>query len=549
MLLEDLLNVPMLKNARIAAGKEGLKRDVESVNMMDSPDVIDYVKPKELTLTTAYAIKDKPEYLIKLICEMADRGCAGLGIKTKRYLDRIPEQAKETADRLRFPLLELPADCSLAEAIEQLLSRILAYRTDELRHALDSHRKFSTIILEGNSLQDMIDTLSELLSLPVLLMAHNEPLAISPHFRHLPPERIMSLLKDIPVPKQTGFMTLGLQAVDSGPLSPYAYLACYPIHSDLPKAYLLIWSDRNGVDAFASLTIEQAVNVISFELMKRQAVKERSRRYKYDFFSDVVEGVVTNEADIGKRGRKYGLVQDRSYSCAVFKQDPFEREMNVGMGNPSIPEKERLYELIKQEAKEEHIEFILFVKQDGLVMLLPEERPPAQDEKKSPPMQLRLQRIVDRIWENAGISISAGIGNPADRFAKLPQSYREALDALQTGYQSKKQRFVQYFCVKELNDLLRLLPPEDMEEFIQDTFKGLLQVEEKERAELKKTLRAFFEHHCHIADTSKHLYLHRNTVIYRLDKCERLTGRPLRSIPDSLRFRVAFQMEDVMGKI
>lgn len=91
-----------------------------------------------------------------------------------------------------------------------------------------------------------------------------------------------------------------------------------------------------------------------------------------------------------------------------------------------------------------------------------------------------------------------------------------------------------------------MIPQEDLEEFIRDTFSHLLSSEEKEQTELLKTLRIFYDNHCHIADTAKQLYLHRNTVIYRLDKCEQLTGRSLRAPANSLRFRAAFLMRDIL---
>jgi Purine catabolism regulatory protein-like family. len=544
MKLEDLLNTPTLKNVRIAAGEAGLSRTVESVNMMDSPDVLSYLRPNELTLTTAYAIKDEPGILSRLITEMAVRGGSGLGIKTKRYLEHIPEEAKQAANRLQFPLLELPADFSLSEAVQQLLGRILEFRTDELRHALDSHRKLSNIILKGNSLQHMIQALSDLLELPILLVQRNgDLLAQSSRLSSMMYDRLLALGHSL-TPKTLDAVKMSASEIDDPTLAPYSRLTSYPIYTDQPQAYLLILSEDSPMSAFSHLTIEQAVNVISFELMKRQAVKERSRRYKYDFLSDVVEGLLASDIDIANRGRSYGLLVDQAYRCATIKQDLLEKEMPP---RKQQSDKEHLYELVKQEAKTCGMTFILFVKQDRLVMLLPCDKDGGSSSKQEP-LELTLQRMLEQIWQNSGFSLSIGIGNPADRPTKLAESYQESLEALNAGYQSRKQRFVQYYHVKELSDLLRMLPPDDIFKFVQDTFRELNHIEDTEQAELKRTLRVFYENHCHIADTAKQLYLHRNTVIYRLEKCEKLTGRPLRSIADSLRFRVAFQMEQISSR-
>ncbi|MBB3110273.1 purine catabolism regulator [Paenibacillus phyllosphaerae] len=547
MILADLLEIPMLKNTRVTAGASGLKRTVHSVNMMDSPDIFDYLRPHELVLTTAYAIKDQPDILVKLVTEMAAQNCAGIGIKTKRYIDRIPDHVKEVADRLHVPLLELSLDCSIAEALHQLLGRIMEFRTHEMRHALESHRKLSDIILEGKSLQQMMEALSNLLGLPVLLIdSAANSLAQSHHFEQAEYRQTIHVLKShLPsrLPEQKP-VTIPLLASDK---LPYSHLACYPVQTYQPQGYLLAFTNNAQEDSLVYLTVEQAVNVISFELLKQQAVKERSRRYKYDFFSDVIDGLVTTEQEILHRGRKYGLKESTPYLCASIKKDPALLEKPYRDNKPAELEKEQLYDIVKQQARVEGLAFLMFVKQDGLVMLLPQEATAEQSEEAERVLEAQLHHLAETIWTAHGVSISIGIGNAADRLTKLPKSYGESQDALQTGYNSKKRRFVQFFHVKEFGDLLRLLPPADMTEFIHDTFRGLLQLDTRERRELQRTLRAYYDHHCHIADTAKQLFVHRNTVIYRLEKCEQLTGRSLRSISDSLRFRVAFQMADVLG--
>lgn len=546
MLLAELLSIPTLKNAHVVAGGANLNRVVLSVNMMDSPDIFDYLKPHELLLTTAYAIKDHPDILIKLVQEMAALGSAGLGIKTKRYLDEIPAAAKAEADRLNFPLLELSLDCSLAEAIHQMLSRILEYRTEEMRCALERHRKFSEIILEGKGLQDMIDVLAELLGTPVLLLsANSEPIARSEHFNEEAHKHAMTGLPAYLPPLEPGAKPLVIDLP-----RPASLWVCYPIITDQPHGYLLTLGgqEQDESDALASLTAEQAVNVISFELMKRQAVKERSRRYKYDFFSDVVDGRITSGQEMLHRGGKYGLRGDCAYLCVSIRPDPTQTGEATSMGRTAIVDKERLYEWVKRGAKAEGMSFILFVKHDGLVMLIPTMEESRQDPMdKEYELAARMKRIAEEVLARGGVSISFGIGNAADTAHKLPQAHQEAVEALNAGWRGRMRRFVQFYRVKELNDLLRMLPRADMAEFVHDTFRRLNQLEEKERFELLRTLRTYYDNHCHIADTAKQLFIHRNTVIYRLDKCEQLTGRSLRSVTDSLRFRVAFQMEDVMG--
>ena len=103
MKLLDLLKQPCYSGSVIIAGENGLTRTVQSVNMMDAPDIIDFLKPDELLLTTAYLLKDEPDALLTLVAKkMAEHSCAGLGVRTKRFLGEIPQSVLLLANTLYF---------------------------------------------------------------------------------------------------------------------------------------------------------------------------------------------------------------------------------------------------------------------------------------------------------------------------------------------------------------------------------------------------------------------------------------------------------------
>ncbi|KAA2301635.1 PucR family transcriptional regulator, partial [Clostridioides difficile] len=99
----------------------------------------------------------------------------------------------------------------------------------------------------------------------------------------------------------------------------------------------------------------------------------------------------------------------------------------------------------------------------------------------------------------------------------------------------------------DISRLLRMIPHDEMLQFHQETFKPFNNRDPNERSELMKTLSSFYENHCQIVDTAKELFVHRNTVIYRLEKCEKLTGRNIKDPMESLRFRLAFALESLLN--
>src|SRR5689334_14746722 len=97
--VREVLAVPTLAGARVLAGAGGLDRLVHRMNVMEVPDILPWVKPHELLLTTGYPLRHDPDALVGLVAELDRRGLAALAIKLHRYLDELPEQLLAEADR------------------------------------------------------------------------------------------------------------------------------------------------------------------------------------------------------------------------------------------------------------------------------------------------------------------------------------------------------------------------------------------------------------------------------------------------------------------
>ncbi|MEY8001090.1 PucR family transcriptional regulator ligand-binding domain-containing protein [Clostridium sp. Mt-5] len=88
--LQRLLQVDKLRRARVLAGKRGMNKRITKVDVMEVPDIIEWVGEGELLITTAYSIKDNIDVLMKLIPELNEKGVAALGIKIGRYIKKLP---------------------------------------------------------------------------------------------------------------------------------------------------------------------------------------------------------------------------------------------------------------------------------------------------------------------------------------------------------------------------------------------------------------------------------------------------------------------------
>lgn len=544
MKLLDLLKQPSYSGSVVIAGENGLTRTVQSVNMMDAPDIIDFLKPDELLLTTAYLLKDIPDALLSLVAKMAEHGCAGLGVRTKRFLGEIPPDIILLANRLSFPIIELPPERALGELINSSLNTILEKRTDELRYAFLTHRTFSQLVMKGKGISSILESLSDLLHCTAILLDDKlEPIANSRNISLKKNEDLIQAIRDevekldndsqVPVP-------LTLPLIEP----PWKQAAAYPITTTQKRSWLLLFAPVWEDETIEQLTVEQAVNVLGFELLKRQAVKERSRRYKNDFFADWVEGRVNTEQELMNRGKSYGLHTNSIFQCIVCKNDALLPKLPSFSEERLQAERDHLYANLKRTFTKAELPFILFNKNDLFIFVLTKAESSHDFEKK---LLRHLEVVQNQLLRSLKCSFSFGVGKPSDRSMELPTVYKEALEALQSGYAANENCFIRTYRAKDMLDLLRRIPISDLNEFYIDTFQHLLQAENKDKQELMQTLRTYVENEGQIAETAKRLFLHRNTVIYRIDKCERLTRRNLKDSSDTMRIRLAFQIETLLS--
>src|SRR3954449_2789817 len=76
--IRKVLELPILGGARLVAGGPGADRIVRSVNVMEVPDILDWVKPDELLLTTAYPLREDLGALAELVPHLVEHGLAGM---------------------------------------------------------------------------------------------------------------------------------------------------------------------------------------------------------------------------------------------------------------------------------------------------------------------------------------------------------------------------------------------------------------------------------------------------------------------------------------
>jgi purine catabolism regulator len=150
-----------------------------------------------------------------------------------------------------------------------------------------------------------------------------------------------------------------------------------------------------------------------------------------------------------------------------------------------------------------------------------------------------IQSVQKKLHEQLNVSISFGVSTHCEDIRNIHKGYRHAMEALEAGYQLRKSHFIQKYRTKDITELLQMIPLANVTEFYESTLKELAYTTNKDLLSLVQTISVFIENHCQIAETAKRLYVHRNTVVYRLEKCEELLNISLKDSDETLRLRIA----------
>ncbi|EEL62109.1 PucR family transcriptional regulator [Bacillus cereus] len=538
MKLYDIMKIPIFDQAKLIAGHKGVEQEVYTVNMMDAPDIIHFLKRNELLVTSAYHFKDDMYALRELIIQMKKQGCTALGIKTKRFLQEIPEDIISLADEIYFPIIELPFDIGLGDLVNQTLSYILDMRTNELHQAMQIHQQFSNHIISGKGINMILENLSSLIQLPVVLLDyHLRP--ISEH--NNTKASIQSLKKFFINGRKLPLSTIEIVTF-SLLTKTRDTVSIFPIYTQNNQySYLVIDGFISPLNRSMVLAVEQAANVLAFELIKEHSLRQYSRRIQDEFFTNVINSVFSTQDEIINLGKEFNLSFDQKYICIIGKIDIKEFTMSF---MEYQEEKDLIYDLIEEELNSYTANVHLFIKDDMYVLLVNCDGIWRQTEKER--MISLLKNIQVKIYTYFQKSISFGIANSSEQLLHISHSFKEATDAFYYGEMSGSKEFIEIYQAKEISAILRMIPQEQLKKFYESTLHSLANENEKDHAVLLHTLSVYLETHCAISETAKRLFLHRNTVIYRLEKCEEILGRNIKDPNETLQLRIAFRIKPLI---
>jgi purine catabolism regulator len=187
----------------------------------------------------------------------------------------------------------------------------------------------------------------------------------------------------------------------------------------------------------------------------------------------------------------------------------------------------------------------------ALLPLSPEEGAAERERESENSIFTRLERVHARMQQNKngnyGSLYSGGMGHIAKNLQNIPQSLREAQQALEIGRRLFGEGQIHSFARLGIYRLLFPLHDQDvLADFYQETLGPLLNHDSHSNNALIETLEEYFRCNGNLSETARAMHLHRNSLLYRLGRIEETLGRSLEDSELRLSLQIALKIRHLL---
>jgi len=301
-------------------------------------------------------------------------------------------------------------------------------------------------------------------------------------------------------------------------------------------------ADQAGFPIF-ELPWEVKLIEVTKEICGHIVMKQTEQRSVKDFLEQLLLCPLENPEVLIQRAAYYGYDLAKAHQVAIVSPT---RLTEFLQGRKAKDEKALIalklrFEQIIQEVLTIHGRKILqMLWADNVVLLMPYENESAGVQQNIDILTEILEKIATKM---PGLVVTAGLGGRFESLEAARQSYLQALKVLRFAELKTASKSIYAYEQLGVYKLLFEIEPDKLAKYYQEVMEPLQTYDNKQQMDIVSTLFVYFEENCNAVKTAKRLFVHRNTLDYRLKKIEEITGRSLDDPYD----RLTLQLGVIVG--
>jgi len=556
----EILESEVFKSSRVLGGREGLDKVVHRITVSELPDNLDWFQGGELVCSTAYHLKDDQGALDGWIDGLVERNVSALAIKPERFLGSLSPQMVERADRYGFPLIRVPFDVTWSVVIDGVMNLIVERQLAVLRRSQEVYSRLTQLALNSQGLANIVKAVAELVENPViledcclnLLASSCDGRREDQFFDHrLSAPYVRQLIR-------TPFMTTTLftrqksvlRNIMETPAGPVEQLILPVIAGQEVFGFLTVLLANKKEREQDLVTMEHGSNIIALELLKERTTLEAVGRTRADLLHYVLESEHVTEEELKRKAALLGINVTKP-TCVIIINFEMPRlpasgpavehdvhDLTVG-GIPHwvLAWVEQMIQGSNSSVR------VIGRDRDMVAFFSPSGTTSGGDFIRE------ARALGDTIArglreKHPGIGVFIGIGRPYASPRQIQRSYREArtVVAMRSFLGDGTEQVMTFPEIGVYRFLSVIKDAEELEAFWQDLIGKLVEYDRRHGAKLLETLETFLRSNENQAEAARRLFVHVNSLNYRLQRIGELLEADLRNAETRLLLHLAIMI-------
>jgi purine catabolism regulator len=416
------------------------------------------------------------------------------------------------ANAYGIPVMALPGGSRIRLVEKQIVSLLVDRKGQIERRGTQIYRQLTQISSRNEGMPELIGSMARLTNKAVVIQDKRLQIlysSVQPQFVAYweEIENFLRKLDNLPVDFQDRHRVVEVEnpvLMQSIPTPGLARLVSPIITKDVGRGYLSIIGRDTELDDIDMLVTEHGAAACALEMAKAKAISDTEKRLRGTFLDRLLIGDVSQQEAV-RQGERFEHDMTQTHVAIVLAWQ--------GDKTPSL---RRLETIINGVVSAQHASALVWQREredEVLVFHAVDERDPVNTS-----MKLAKSFSTEILRQYPGAHVAIGLGQPARDVTVWRTSYRDGVQALDLAIrlQTDTPLYIGDLGVYQL--ILGLSDREKLVTFYEKTLGPLLEYDMRQHADLIKTLEAFFACHGNLSQTAEMLIVHRNTLLYRMNR-------------------------------
>ena len=543
--MSEILELPAMQEAHLLTGMVIEQPLIQQINIMADPEILEWVAENEMLVMTAYSLAEAgPEERLKFFRSCHRLGVAAIAIKLKPYLEALDAEVVSFLMKAGLPVIEVPAEVPISLIISQVTGLLFQRQTRVIERLESIHQGFTDILLSGGGQAEIIAILADYINDPVVFEISYSRDIIS-DWRNLGQEEQEIIRSDYDR-FQKSRMGSRQRSISRGEFShdgrTIQRVSIPIVLRNDTYGYLTAWSWSSQLNSYDLSIMEAATTILSLIIMQFLSVREVEIKYASEFFEDIIS------EDPAKRKRAvetysyFNLRADDSY--AVLKADLMAEE-DVPPESINLAVR-RLIHFLSPELENlkyrYDLEGVIATRANGLQILLsfsdPKDHRPVMDHLAG-----EIRRVLSGYFP--GFRADLGAGRLKRSYQEIRDSHHEAAHAIGISIRRPEGEVLFYDDLGIYTFLYHEGMVEETADFARSILGPLEDYDDRMKDQLFETLESYFRCSGNLTEMSRELFLHYNSVLYRLGRIREILALDLDDADQRLNLSVALKIREL----